>query len=81
VPAQRKSDFFESAIGVATRQTLIEMVADSSYKTDSSYSANATLYPSKSMTFVEKHMDYLKAHPATDPDHYLSNLRLMTRIR
>lgn len=77
----KKIDFFQSPIGHEARKTLIAMDADANYKTSSSYTANTTMYPSSERTFVEKHMDYLKDHPATDPLHYLANLRLMTRIR
>lgn len=81
MPTHKKIDFFDSPAGHETRQLLTAMAADVVYNTESSYTANATLYPSNVLSFVDKHMDYLKAHPATDPQHYLANLRLMTRIR
>lgn len=77
----KKADFFETPEGVRARQILIAMAADAGYTTVSSYSANSELYPDHKIPFVEKHMEYLRAHPATDPEHYLSNLRLMTRLR
>jgi hypothetical protein len=33
------------------------------------------------VTFREKHMIYLKSHPKVNPQHYLSNLRTMIKIR
>ena len=47
----------------------------------SSYSANAAIYPSGQIPFVEKHMAYLMAHPKLDHDQYLANLRLMLKTR
>lgn len=77
----KKINFAETQAGVETRQVLIAMVEDDRYMTDSSYSANAELYPDNLIPFVEKHMNYLRAHPSTDPQHYLANLRLMTRLK
>lgn len=54
---------------------------DKSYNTESTYSANSTLYPDNKMPFVAKHLAYLKAHSALDPEQYIANLRLMTKIR
>jgi hypothetical protein len=55
------------------------MVENGAYHTVSSYSANATNYPDHVISFVDKHMKYLSEHQAVNVDHYLSNLRLMTR--
>lgn len=63
------------------QRLLQDMELDSTYKTEPSYSANAVLHPDHSVSFNEKHMTYLKNHPLLDPEHYLSNLRLTTRIR
>lgn len=32
-------------------------------------------------TFRKRHMTYLKDHPKINPEHYLSNLRAVLRIR
>jgi hypothetical protein len=78
---KRKSDFFESEEGIEIEQKLRLMAQDATYHTGSSYSANSTLYPDNLIPFVDKHMSYLRNHPTTDPQHYLSNLRLITRKR
>ena len=49
--------------------------------TASSFRANTELWPDNSITFVDNHLAYLKAHPAVAPRHYLSNLRLRLRKR
>jgi hypothetical protein len=78
---KKKQNFFESSEGVKVAELLTAMAADPTYNTVSSYSANSELYPDNLIPFVNKHMDYLRNHPATDPRHYLANLRLMTRVR
>ncbi len=78
---KKKIDFFNSAEGVEVEQLLRSMVADSTYNTKSSYSANSGLYPDNLMPFVDKHMNYLISHPAINIRHYISNLRLITRIK
>ncbi len=57
------------------------MVLDKSYNTESSYSSNSELYPDNVQSFIDKHMNYINTHPDTNIEHYLSNLRLMTRIQ
>lgn len=78
---KRKSDFNLSEAGVNARQILVRMISDDGYITEPSFSANAVLYPDNLIPFVDKHMDFLRDHPTTDPMLYLSNLRLMTRVR
>ena len=63
------------------QDALQAMELDNSLKTDSSFSANAMLYPDGQIPFIEKHLAYLKNHPRLDREQYLSNLRLMIRIR
>lgn len=79
--SKRKSTFFDEEEGLKIKQALVEMATNVNYNTESSYSANALLYPDHLIPFVEKHINYLLTHPSTDPQHYISNLRLMTRIR
>ena len=78
---KRKVNFFESEEGIEIKETLQRMAADLAFNTESSYSANSTLHPDNQISFVEKHMTYLNIHPAINPREYLSNLRLMTRLR
>jgi hypothetical protein len=78
---KKKPNLFETQEGVEIVLALKKMDADNLYKTGPSYSANTTLYPNNLIPFVNKHMDYLRSHPATDPRHYVANLRLMTRVK
>jgi len=78
---KKKFNLFETEEGVEIKEALQKMVADASYNTRPSYSANVAIYPDRLMPFVNKHMDYLRNHPATDPWHYVSNLRLITRLK
>ncbi len=61
------------------REALRLMEADPTLITKSAFRANTELWPTNSISFVEAHMAYLKARPGTNPQHYLSNLRLMLR--
>lgn len=77
----KKPHFYDTPAGIEARQVLTAMLADEAFKTEAGYAANIILHPDNQISFVDKHMDYLRLHPATDPKHYLSNLRLMTRIK
>lgn len=77
----KRPNFLETPEGMEAKQTLEAMTADPLYNTESSYSANAVIYPDNTMSFVDKHMEYMRSHPAMSPKHYISNLRLMTRVR
>ena len=57
------------------------MARDNVYNTGSSYSANSIQYPDNLIPFVDKHVNYLNAHPGLDPSQYIANLRLITRIK
>lgn len=78
---KKRVNFFSSDLGIKIEQELQLMESDATYKTGPSFSANSELYPDKLIPFVNKHMNYLHAHPNTDTSHYMSNLRLMTRSR
>ena len=77
----KKKNFFGSEEAIQIEKMLHLMATDTAYNTNSSYSADAVHYPDNLIPFVDKHMNYLKAHPSLDPQHYLANLRLMTKIR
>ena len=77
----KRVDFFNSEEGVEIEQILMQMTTDTAYNTNSIYSANTDLYPDNQMSFVDKHMNYLRCHPAIDTRQYLSNLRLMTKLK
>ena len=69
--------FLDSDVAAAARKELQRMVDDTGYNTLSVYAANLD----HNLPFVEKHMKYLSDHPKLNPDHYLANLRLMTKIK
>lgn len=79
--AKKKSNFFESEEGIEFEQALRLMALDDTYNTAPSYSPNSELYKDHLKPFVDKHMDYISAHPSINPQLYISNLRLMTRIK
>ena len=47
--------------------------------TNSAFRANGEKWPDHTITFVDRHLEYLRQHPKTDPQQYLSNLRLQLR--
>jgi hypothetical protein len=79
--SKKRDDFFESEDGQIVLATLREMSQDSTFNTESSYSANSNEYPDNRMPFLDKHVNYLLAHPKLDARMYVANLRLMTRSR
>jgi hypothetical protein len=75
----KKSNLFDTEEGTEIMRALRKMVADSDFSTDASYSADSTSYPDNLIPFIDKHVNYLKQHQNVNPQHYLSNLRLMTK--
>lgn len=69
--------FLDSEEAVEIRKTLKSMMADPAFNTKAMYSPAA----GGEVPFVDKHMEYLSVHAGLNVEHYLSNLRLMTRIR
>lgn len=69
--------FLESEEAKEIRNTLKEMMNDPDFNTESMYSSAA----GGEVLFVDKHMEYLSQHTSLNVSHYLSNLRLMTRVR
>lgn len=77
---RKRGSFISEDEATETEAILNEMVSDKAFITEDGYSTNTELYPDKVIPFVDKHMHYLRTH-AVNPQHYVSNLRLMTRIR
>ncbi len=69
--------FLDSEQATAIRETLMDMMKDPAFNTESLYSTAA----GEKQLFVDKHIRYLSLHTNLNAEHYLSNLRLMTRIR
>lgn len=78
---RKQTDFIASEEGMRIRQELVAMLSNQGYTTESTYNANSDLYPDNQIPFVEKHMHYIATHPSVDPNHYLANLRLITKVR
>ena len=78
---KKRISFFQSEEGERSRNALQAIADDIKYNTESTYSADAILHPDQLISFVDKHMNYLNAHLAIDPVQYISNLRLMTRLK
>lgn len=78
---KKRTDFYTSEEGIKTRALLVALAADKAFNTETSYTTNAEKYPDHVMPFVDKHMNYLLTHPGVESHNYLSNLRIMTRIR
>lgn len=76
-----KIDYFNSEEGTRIRQALLTMERDISYHTNAGYSANAAAFPTHEVPFVQKHLMYLNDHQNVNADGYLSNLRLMLKVR
>lgn len=78
---KKRVSFYDSEEGLQIKEILQTMSHDRLYNTESSYSADTSSYPDNVIPFVDKHMAYLNTHPSIDPNQYIANLRLMTRIR
>lgn len=63
------------------KTALKKLEDDPAMITESTYSPLATEWPGNRLPFVEFHLTYLSRHKLTDPQHYLSNLRLMITKR
>ncbi len=74
----RQQAFFDSEVATMAKTELKMMDKDPQYNTQGTFSAR---YTSNLMPFVERHMKYLSEHPKLDAQHYLSNLKLMTRVK
>lgn len=62
-------------------QTELALMEDNaSFNTKPSYMKD-TSSSIRLVTFLERHAAYLKGHPKVNPEHYLSNLRTVIRIR
>ena len=70
-----QSRFYASEQCLTARMALQQLVNSPQYNTDSSY------FDGYALGFVDRHLYYLSTHPSTLVDGYISNLRLMTRVR
>lgn len=63
------------------RQQLQDMQDDEQMITKSAYSPTAIDLPGNKLPFVDLHLMYLKNHKNINPSHYLSNLKIMLKVR
>ncbi len=78
---KKRPNFYDTDEAKDVEESLIAMQKDERYKTVSSYSADSEKHPDHQVTFVDKHMSYLHKHPDVNPQHYMANLKLKTKIR
>lgn len=78
---KQRRGFVGSKEEIAIRRILQSMTKDSAYNTTSTYHPDSIRYADNLIPFVDKHIDYLNAHPRLDARMYLANLKLMTRLR
>lgn len=69
--------YLETDVAKTVCEELEAMVDNPSYRTESSYSPTSE----ERVSFVDKHLRYLSQHQKLDYRQYLSNLKLMTKIR
>jgi hypothetical protein len=77
----KKVNIYDSEIGTETRNALSALQESPAYITEKGYTSDRIHYPDGEIPFVERHLLYLHQHPAVNPLHYLSNLRLKLRVR
>lgn len=54
---------------------------DPSMNTIGTYSPNAIEHPGQIRPFTEVHLEYLRKNKHVNPEHYISNLKIMLKIR
>lgn len=74
--SMKTKEFLSSQEAVEIRNELTRMMNDAGYNTRPKYSALAK----GEVLFVDKHITYLSLHLDVNPSHYMSNLRLITKI-
>lgn len=78
--SKKQLEYLNSQEAYEIKQKLKKIALDDTYNTQPTFSADSNQYPDNLMPFVDKHMNYLLMHPSTNPEQYLSNLRLKTRM-
>jgi len=73
----KQQTFLDSEVAAVARKELKRMEADPLFNTRSLF----TPMQNQALSFVDRHMKYLSEHPKLNPSQYLTNLRLMTRLK
>ena len=72
-----KVDYFDTSAGLEILTQLEEMSVSELYITKDSYVPSSESL----ISFVHKHQEFIRKHPNTDAQHYVSNLKIMCRLR
>ena len=72
-----KVDYFETVEGQDILEQLEAMSQSETYITKESYIP----YSESLISFVNKHQEFIRKHPNTNAQHYVSNLKIMCRLR
>lgn len=78
---KQRRNYFSTEEGKAIRKALQSLAQDIKYNTLPTYHPNAVRFPDHLIPFVDKHMDYLNAHPQMDAWIYIANVRMGTLLR
>jgi len=78
---KHRPDFLGTAEAEEIKKRLMLMVESDTFSTSGTFTSDSEQYPDNVVPFVDKHIRYLYTHPKLDVEHYLANLRLMTRKR
>lgn len=76
-----KIDYFETPDGIEIKELLLAMNSSDEYVTVDSYNPNSQMYALNAISFVEKHMEYIRKHPNLSATQYVSNLKIISRKR
>ncbi len=82
MPTLKKKDYLlDNPEGEMVTKALTDIDTSDLYNTGPSYSADGITYPNNLIPFIDKHLNYLRKNQSVNPQEYLSNLRLMTKIQ
>lgn len=62
-------------------QELKQLEGDPTMNTIGAYSPTALEYPDQIRPFSEVHLEYLRKNKHVNPEHYISNLKIMLKKR
>lgn len=75
VPSQQ--EFLKTPAGAQAKRDLRHMVISQIYDTSGTYDPQK----GRGQIFVQRHLEYLIKHPYVSTSAYLSNLRVMTKVK
>lgn len=72
-----REQFLQTDVGTSAVKELQRMTSSADYTTIKAYDPCV----GHKQSFVDRHINYLVKHPHVSPLHYLSNLRVMTKVK